>query len=84
MSTNGDIVKVDNYIGGKFAAPSDSDYLDVSDPSNLHTIGKVGLSTAKDVNEAVSAANAAFPAWSSRTMKARAAIVSDLLSNASA
>jgi acyl-CoA reductase-like NAD-dependent aldehyde dehydrogenase len=73
---NGDVVTVDNYIGGKFVAPSTEKYLDVTNPANLHTIGKVGISNSKDVDDAVAAAEAAFPAWSRRTVKARAAIVS--------
>ena len=73
---NGDTVKADNYTGGKFVAPSTGQYLDVTDPSNLRTIGKVGVSSSKDVDEAVAAAKAAFPAWSGMTVKARAALVS--------
>lgn len=72
---NGNIVTVDNYVAGKFVPPSTGDYLDVVDPADFHTVGKVGISNTADVNEAVSAAEAALPSWSSKTIKARAAIV---------
>jgi acyl-CoA reductase-like NAD-dependent aldehyde dehydrogenase len=72
---NGNVVTIDNYIAGKFVPPSTGNYLDVVDPTDTHTIGKVGISNAADVNDAVSAAEAAFPAWSKRTIKARASIV---------
>jgi acyl-CoA reductase-like NAD-dependent aldehyde dehydrogenase len=43
----------------------------------LHIIGRVGVSNAADVDLAVSVAKDALPAWSTLTMKARAAIVSE-------
>jgi hypothetical protein len=75
-TTNGNVTVVDNYIGGKFIAPSTGDYLDVSNPGDFHVIGKVGVSNKGDVDTAVAAAEAAFPAWSGLTVKARAAMVS--------
>ena len=82
MTTNGDTTQVHNYIGGKFVPPSSGEFLDVENPANLATIGKVGISNAKDVDLAVSTAKAAFPAWSSLTIKARAAMVSTVSINA--
>lgn len=76
MTSNGDTTEVHNYIGGKFVPPSSGEFLDVENPANLATIGKVGISNTKDVDLAVSTAKAAFPAWSSLTIKARAAMVS--------
>ena len=73
---NGNTVTVDNYIDGKFVVPSTNEYLDVANPADLNVIGKVGVSSSKDVDDAVAAAAAAFPAWSSLTIKARATIVS--------
>ena len=66
---------VDNYINGGFVPPSTNDYLDVINPANSKTIGKVGLSEKCDVDSAVAAAKNAFPAWSSKTIKQRAAIM---------
>jgi malonate-semialdehyde dehydrogenase (acetylating)/methylmalonate-semialdehyde dehydrogenase len=73
---NGDSkVTIDNYIGGKFVPPSTGEYLPVLNPADDSTIGMVALSTAVDVDQAVAAAKQALPAWSSLTIKARAAIM---------
>lgn len=74
---NGDIVTVDNYISGKYVAPTSGKYLAVCNPANDSQIGSVGVSSASDVETAVAAAEAAFPTWSALTIKARAAIVSN-------
>lgn len=66
---------VDNYINGGFVPPSTNEYLDVINPADSKIIGKVGLSASCDVDNAVQAAKTAFPAWSSRTIKQRAAIM---------
>jgi len=66
---------VDNYINGGFVPPSTNDYMDVINPADSKTIGKVGLSEKCDVDNAVEAAKKAFPAWSSKTIKQRAAIM---------
>eukprot|EP00980_Cylindrotheca_fusiformis_P010316 scaffold2299_cov131-Cylindrotheca_fusiformis.AAC.3 len=66
---------VDNYIGAKFVAPSTGNYLNVENPANGEVVGTVGLSSAKDVDTAVAAADAAFSSWSKMTIKARAAIM---------
>jgi len=64
-----------NFINGEFKAPSTGEYMEVSNPADNSVIGKVGLSAQADVDEAVKCAKAAFPAWSSLTVKARAAIM---------
>ena len=66
---------VDNYINGETVPPEGGEYLDVHDPSTSAVIGKVALSSAADVDDAVRAAHAAFPSWSSMTTKARASIM---------
>lgn len=69
------VTVVDNYISGGFVPPSTNDYMDVINPADAKVIGKVGLSAPCDVDNAVQAAKAAFPSWSSRTIKQRAAIL---------
>ena len=66
---------VDNYINGGFIPPSTNDYLDVINPANSKTIGRVGLSERCDVDSAVDAAKKAFSVWSTKTIKQRAAIM---------
>jgi malonate-semialdehyde dehydrogenase (acetylating)/methylmalonate-semialdehyde dehydrogenase len=59
-----------NYIGGRpmsVAGPR----LDVHDPSTGETIARVPLSTAVEVDAAVHAARAAFPAWAATPIKER-------------
>ena len=68
-------ITVDNYINGAFVPPTTNSYLPVTSPSTSATIGSVALSSTSDVHAAVSAASAAFPAWSALTIKSRAAIM---------
>jgi aldehyde dehydrogenase (NAD+) len=52
-----------NYIGGSWRAPAD--VVANINPSNLaDTVGEFARGSAADVDEAVAAAKAAFPAWS--------------------
>jgi malonate-semialdehyde dehydrogenase (acetylating) / methylmalonate-semialdehyde dehydrogenase len=66
---------VDNYIDGAFVPPSSGAYVSVTSPSTGQEIARVGLSEPSDVEGAVRAAAAAFPAWSALTIKARASIM---------
>jgi len=70
-----DVVTVDNYIGGKFVAPSSGKYLPQFGPKDGKQIGKVALSTADDVEAAVSAAKSAFEKWSAQTTKSRVQVL---------
>ncbi|OQS01257.1 methylmalonate semialdehyde dehydrogenase acylating [Achlya hypogyna] len=65
----------DNYVHGRFVAPASGAYLPIESPVTGATIGKVALSTAADIEDAVAHAKKAFPAWSGLTVKARAAIM---------
>ena len=66
---------IDNYIAGSHSPPSSGEYLDVINPATFQVVGRVAISNTKDVQDAVAAAEAAFPAWSGKTIKARAAMV---------
>ena len=52
-----------NYIGGQWVRSSGAESLSVRDPASSELLADVPLSTAQDVDRAVSAARAAFPAW---------------------
>src|SRR5436309_5941651 len=52
-----------NYIGGEWIAPGGVDYLDLTNPATAEPLGKVPLSGARAVSEAVAAAQAAFVKW---------------------
>lgn len=77
-STSGiaaNIITVDNYINGTFVTPTTGSYMPILSPFTSETVGSVAVSAKADVDAAVSAASAAFPAWSSLTMKSRAAMM---------
>lgn len=52
-----------NLIGGEWVASSGTDALPIRDPGTGDVLGHTPLSTRADVDEAVRAAAAAFPAW---------------------
>src|ERR1041384_2666736 len=61
-----------NYVAGNFVPPtSDRPFLDVYDPSSGDVISRVPMSAASDVDAAVKAAEAAFPAWAATPIKER-------------
>jgi acyl-CoA reductase-like NAD-dependent aldehyde dehydrogenase len=66
---------VDNFINGKFVPPKITSYAEVVSPINSEIIGKVALSTKKDVEIAVENAKKAFVSWSNMTVKTRAGIM---------
>lgn len=62
---------VQNYINGHFVDASTDQALDVISPVDGTYLSTVPLSTAADLDRAVNAAKAAFPAWSRTTIKER-------------
>jgi betaine-aldehyde dehydrogenase len=55
------------FIGGAWVDAASGETLDVINPANDQLIAKVPKSASEDVNRAVEAADAAFPAWGSAT-----------------
>jgi len=55
---------LENYINGAWTKSTGATQLDVRNPATGEVLAKVPLSTAEDVDAAVRAAQAAFPAWS--------------------
>ncbi len=66
--------EVQNCIGGAFVSP-DAPKLDVYDPSSGKILSRVPLSSARDVDAAVSAATAAFRGWSATPIKERVQVL---------
>lgn len=62
---------VQNYINGKFINSSTDRNLEVISPLDGNLLSTVPLSTATDLDNAVKAAKAAFPAWSRMPIKER-------------
>ncbi|HET7711972.1 MAG TPA: CoA-acylating methylmalonate-semialdehyde dehydrogenase [Thermoanaerobaculia bacterium] len=65
---------VQNYIGGAFVDGNGHQCLDVSNPATGDVISRVPLSSKEEVDRAVSAAEKAFPGWSSTPLKERVQI----------
>lgn len=63
--TQTQIMNIRNYIDGAFSDPVGGQFLDNIDPSTGNAYGIIPRSQAADVELAVAAAKAAFPAWSS-------------------
>ena len=64
------------YINGRWAEPSAGGTLvDLIDPATEAPAGKLAMGTATDVHAAVSAARAAFPAWSDTSREERIALL---------
>ncbi len=55
--------QVRNYINGQWVRVENAELLDVENPSTGEIIGQVPLSTPAELDLAVEAAAAAFPAW---------------------
>jgi aldehyde dehydrogenase (NAD+) len=56
--------RFDHFIGGRWQAPSEGEYFDSSSPAHERVLAGVAQGSAADVDAAVQAARAAFPAWS--------------------
>jgi malonate-semialdehyde dehydrogenase (acetylating)/methylmalonate-semialdehyde dehydrogenase len=63
-----------NFIGGRFT-DARAPLLEVRNPSDGSLISRVPLSSPAEVDEAVRAAAAAFPAWSSTPIKERVQVL---------
>ena len=59
-----DLPQYQNLINGKLCAPNSGRYLDSDNPATGEIWAQVPASDASDVDAAVEAAAAAFPAWS--------------------
>ena len=62
-------------IGGQLVESSDGQYDDSINPATEQVIGRTPAATAGDVDKAVSAAEAAWPAWAALSPYARAEIL---------
>lgn len=64
-----------NYIDGKLCQPKAGKYLENVNPAEGSVYGTLPDSDAEDVDQAVQAAQAAFPLWSAMPLSKRAAIL---------
>jgi malonate-semialdehyde dehydrogenase (acetylating) / methylmalonate-semialdehyde dehydrogenase len=64
-----------NHVGGEWRRSRASASLPVTDPGTGEEIGRVPLSTAGDLDDAVRAARAAFPGWRATPAPARVEVL---------
>jgi aldehyde dehydrogenase (NAD+) len=67
------------YINGKWVTPRSTQRIEVDHPGDRSIIATITAGSVDDVNDAVSAAKAAFPAYSKTTVEQREAWLSRLL-----
>jgi aminomuconate-semialdehyde/2-hydroxymuconate-6-semialdehyde dehydrogenase len=63
---------IDNFIGGEYQAPINNNYLDNIEPATGLVYGKTPNSDGIDVEQAVTAAERALPAWRALDIEQRA------------
>ncbi|MEP6962927.1 MAG: aldehyde dehydrogenase family protein, partial [Acidobacteriota bacterium] len=69
---------LNHFIAGRFVPPAAGAYLEKLDPRTGEAIGRVASGNAADVDAAVQAAHAAFPAWRDMRPLDRGRILLDL------
>ncbi|MFY0544274.1 CoA-acylating methylmalonate-semialdehyde dehydrogenase [Brevibacillus sp. H7] len=73
VTTTGDTLK--NYIAGEWVESSTERFDEIPNPATGEIMSRVPLSTRDDVDAAVQAAKAAFPAWSETPVVERARVM---------
>jgi aldehyde dehydrogenase len=68
----------ENFIGGQWTPPADGQYFENISPIDGELIARVPQSNAKDIDAAVKAGWAAFPAWSRTPAAARSAMLNKI------
>jgi len=63
------------YIGGQWAPPSGTGTIEVINATTEEVMGSVPEGTPEDIDRAVAAAKAAFPAWSALPVRERAGLL---------
>ncbi len=69
------MIELKNYIDGKLIAPIGGAYIDNIDPSRGKVYAAIPNSKKEDIDLAVQAAEAAFPAWAATPKEERSAIM---------
>ncbi len=72
------VERVRNYVGGQWKASANPEHVPVTNPATGELLGNVPMGAASDVDDAVRAAKAAFPAWREVPAQTRARYLFDL------
>ncbi len=67
------------YIDGAWVAPRETRLINVINPATEAVIGQVAMGTAADVDKAVKAARAAFPAYAATSREERMALLTRII-----
>lgn len=67
--------KLQNFINGAYCPPVSEEYFDNYEPATGHVYSLIPNSGSEDVGLAVTAAEAAFPAWSGMSLEERSKIL---------
>lgn len=70
--------KLRNFINGEYVDPKSGDYIDNFEPATGEVYSLIPNSNAEDIEEAVKAAEAAFPIWSKMSIGERSDILMKL------
>ncbi|GBR07839.1 aldehyde dehydrogenase [Gluconobacter frateurii] len=70
--------KYDLFINNEWVAPETNEWISVENPATKETVGQAARGGEADLDRAVAAAKAAFPAWSRKTATERADYVQAL------
>ncbi len=68
-------MKIPNFLGGEWRTPSGVELLPVRDPASGEALAEVPMSRASDVDDAVRAAQRAFPEWRATPAVERARVL---------
>jgi malonate-semialdehyde dehydrogenase (acetylating)/methylmalonate-semialdehyde dehydrogenase len=72
------VEQIDNYVDGKWLPSTGKSYTELTNPATGAKLGRCPQGTAEDVDAAVKAARAAYPAWRDTPVPTRARHLFDL------
>jgi malonate-semialdehyde dehydrogenase (acetylating)/methylmalonate-semialdehyde dehydrogenase len=78
MHPNHFVERLPNYVGGRWTASANPEHRGLTNPATGEALGAVPMGAASDVDDAVQAARAAFPAWRDLPAQTRARFLFDL------
>lgn len=74
-SARDQVLKLGNFIGGKFVEPRNGAYFDDVNPATTEVIAEIPDSDSQDVDDAARAAKTAFASWSSTPAEQRSRVL---------
>eukprot|EP00696_Hemimastix_kukwesjijk_P004495 gnl/Hemi2/15554_TR5229_c0_g1_i1.p1 gnl/Hemi2/15554_TR5229_c0_g1~~gnl/Hemi2/15554_TR5229_c0_g1_i1.p1 ORF type:complete len:550 (+),score=212.95 gnl/Hemi2/15554_TR5229_c0_g1_i1:52-1650(+) len=77
-SASSSVPKTKNFINGQFVDSAAKQWIQLCNPATQEPVTQVPLTTLEEMNQAVQAAQAAFPGWRNTPVPSRQRILSDL------